>query len=186
MRTVPKRRRGPETWIVVGALIFAFGWAGLHALSDWHFRRAIPAGLPIRHMIAHGGDNPLFSGCGVAVFWMTPGDSRRIAREGIAALGPSLEARGYPPRDPRNAYRVPDGSRMDRDRVHHTYKGWRETPIPPEWTEGTWTQMACSGSWRTGEFTRAAESEGSFYATSHAGWILVLPRQHRVLLSYSD
>ena len=182
MRTPSKRKRGPEFWIAAGALTFFLGWAGLHVFADGYFRRAIPAGVPIRHMIAHGGDNSLFSSCGVAVFWMTSGDSRRIARDGVAALGPSLYGRGYPPRRPY----APNGARLDRDHARNTYKGWRETPIPPEWTEGTWSQMACFGSRRTGEFTRAAESEGSFYATSDAGWILVLPRLNRVLFSYSD
>ena len=117
---------------------------------------------------------------------MTPGDSARIEREGIAALGRSLQGRGYPARETGKPYAVRRGARIDRDHASHTYERWLVTPIPPEWTEGTWTQMACSGSRRTREFTQAAESEGSFYATSQAGWILVLPRLNRVLFSYSD
>lgn len=183
MRANSKRRKSPKGWIVVGSLFVALGWATLHGFADWHFRRAVPAGVPIRHMISHGSD--LFAGCGVAVFWMSPADSARIEREGVSALGRSLQGRGYPPRESGRRYPVPEGSRIDRDHVYHSYEGWRETPIPPEWTEGTWTQMACSGSRRTGEFTRAAESEGSFYATSRAGWTLVLPRLNRVLFSYS-
>lgn len=173
-------------WLLL-ALSSAVGvWAVLHVATDLHFRKAVPAGVPIGPMIWHGGEIGSLSGCGMAVFRLSPGDSARIARDGVRSLGPAMHGRGYGPREPDRAYPVPQGARIDRRHVGHLYGPWRPTPIPPSWTEGTWLGLGCSGSLRTRAFTRAAESEGGFYASSRRGWILVSPGLNRVLYSYGD
>ncbi len=183
MTKAPKVSRWRLASLAV-VLVVVGSWTGLHAATDWYFRKSVPAGVKIGPMLWHGAEDSILSGCGVAVFWMTPEESRRVADLRVVALGLSRQGRGYPARNPAGTYRL--GDRTASQHIYHAYGPWMPTPIPSSWTEGTWVALQCADSTRAREFTEAAKSEGAFYASSQAGWVLVAPRLNRVLYSYYD
>ncbi len=133
------------------------------------YRELIPPQIKTSGTLVIDGEFHLFSGCGVASFWLNDETIEEIKQKGISFFENATKAK-----------RRKDGV---------FYEKWEPTPMPKEtFSDGTWPAFQCTGSlsnrWKD-RIYYAAQEPGSYY-TSELGvsQLLVLPNLGIVILIY--
>jgi hypothetical protein len=139
--------------------------------SRW-YERLIPADLEISDVVLINGESGFREGCGAAIFSLNPETTKRIAFDGLNALKNARQARGH-----NDAY--------------HSYSIWQKTPYVE-----TGDGMTLADRWLTGlgcagikgelgkQIYKALRREGSFFATTDEGGLIIIPSFGLAVFSY--
>lgn len=144
-------------------------WLLLWLWGDQHYRRALPQDVPVLAMVS--ATNGFTCGGGGAVFALTPWDSARIRRDGVAALGKPGVGRGYR----FNA----------RKGVYYDWSPWKPTPVEFS-SDGVWPGLACLDSPLQARIIDALKRPGAWVSGSRAGQLMVIPDLNIVVFTFFD
>ena len=157
------------TWTMLVAFFVVLPWATFNLFERHWYTHLIPERIGIGPTLAISSDTHLFSGCGVAAFWLTNETVEAVAREGVGFFADA--------RTPRS-----DGRRG--------YPAWQATPMPDKtFSNGWWYGFRCAYlgfGWKRAIYD-AARRPGSFYSSDPGNSdLLVLPDLRLVVLIYQD
>ncbi len=142
------------------------------AFQYYWYSLVLPPQIQITYPVSIGDETYFLEGCGVAVFKVSDKTIESIQKEGLKFFDGATQGRGYTKPSERSYY-------------YHTYKNWKETPVPYSWvSEGSWFKCSVIRPDVAREIVKAAKLPGSFYTIKPEGELLVIPSLRYVVFSY--
>lgn len=141
------------------------------ASQYYWYAQVVPAEIELAYPVAAGEEWGYREGCSVAVYKLSASSLEAIQKKGLGFFDGVTQARGY-------------SNPSDRDFHYYTYKPWKETPVPAEWTsEGSWFMCRAIGSQLEREIIAAAKQGGAYYTVKDEAELLVIPSLGYVVFS---
>lgn len=137
------------------------------AFQYYWFSKVLPPQISISYPISINDEGGFLEGCGTAAFKVSDETLEAIQRDGMKFFSGATQGRGHP-NDP-----------------YYKYEDWKETPVPPTWTnEGSW--MLCSGlsSETHAKIVAAAKQKGAYYTSKPEGQLFLAPSLGYVVFTF--
>lgn len=144
-------------------------WFGLWFWADQHYRKYIPEQVPILIMTSQRSEG-WYSACGGAIFSMSPAESARLRREGLAAFEGGTVGRGYVHTRRRSA----------------TWAPWQETTTRADLGEGPRLGLSCLRSPLQDRIVDALMRPGSYTTWGVDRQLIVIPDLNIVVFLFDD
>lgn len=137
------------------------------AFQYYWFSQVLPPQIGISYPISINDEFGFLEGCGTAAFKVSDETLETIERDGLRFFSGAIQGRGYP-NDP-----------------YYKYEDWKETPVPPSWTnEGSWMLCSGLGSETHAKIVAAAKQKGAYYTSKHEGQIILVPSLGYIVFTF--